>query len=251
VLKHNFVETHVPAAMILTCPNCATRYQADLALLGDAGRKVRCAKCGHVWHQAAVAPQPEPELPPASQAAPVAASPFSDRAIFAPYAGAPGAAAGLARPEQSTHPLAERLPLIAGWTGLALLVMLIGYSFMHFRQEIAMLWPQSATLYKALGQDVNTRGLKFEDVGYRDETQDGQAVLSVTGKLVNITSHELTVPAIRVTLTDSDRRVLYNWSFSANVATLKPGQAVSFVTRLSSPPSGARHLQLRLADSNG
>lgn len=237
--------------MILTCPNCSTRYQTDAALLGDAGRRVRCAKCGHAWHQAAATPQPEPEpeLPPAGQ--PVAASPFSDRAIFAPYAGTAGATAGHAGPEQSSRPLAERLPLIAGWTGLALLVMVIGFSFMHFRQEIAMLWPQSASLYKAFGQDVNTRGLKFEDVGYRDETQDGQAVLSVTGKLVNITSHELTVPAIRVTLTDNDRRVLYNWSFSANVATLRPGQAVSFVTRLSSPPLGARHLQLRLADSNG
>jgi hypothetical protein len=134
---------------------------------------------------------------------------------------------------------------------LAVLLLAIGFSLMRFRQEIAILWPPSALFYKALGQDVNTRGLQFVNVNYRNETEDGQAVLAVTGKLVNITSHELPVPAIRVTLTDGDRQVLYNWSFSANVATLKPGEAVSFVTRLTSPPSGARHLQLRLADSRG
>jgi hypothetical protein len=31
------------------------------------------------------------------------------------------------------------------------------------------------------------------------------------------------------------------------VVTLRPGQSKHFVTRLSSPPSAARHLDLRLA----
>ena len=38
--------------MILTCPACSTRYQADEAKFQPEGRQVRCAKCGHVWHQA-------------------------------------------------------------------------------------------------------------------------------------------------------------------------------------------------------
>ncbi len=236
--------------MILTCPNCATRYHTDSALLSEAGRKVRCAKCGHVWHQAAPTGQPEPEPQPPSANQPAAAA-----RTFAEHPASPNAAAAdfadvQAKPQPSRS-LPERLALVAGWTGLALLVLGVGYPLIHFRDEIATLWPQTATFYKALGQDVNTRGLEFKNVDYREETENGEAVLAVSGKLVNITSHELPVPAIRVTLTDGDRRVLYNWSFSANVATLKPGEVVSFVTRLSSPPSAARHLQLRLADSSG
>ena len=37
--------------MILTCPNCATRYVVKDGSIGPKGRKVRCANCQHSWHQ--------------------------------------------------------------------------------------------------------------------------------------------------------------------------------------------------------
>ena len=48
--------------MILTCPACGTRYQADEAKFPPDGRMVRCAKCSHVWHQAGLSRTPEPDL---------------------------------------------------------------------------------------------------------------------------------------------------------------------------------------------
>jgi predicted Zn finger-like uncharacterized protein len=36
--------------MNLTCPNCSTTFAVDAAKLGPTGKKVRCAKCAHVWH---------------------------------------------------------------------------------------------------------------------------------------------------------------------------------------------------------
>src|ERR1700712_5867552 len=47
--------------MILTCPQCETRYQADAAKFPAAGRSARCAKCGNVWHQIGPEPQPDPD----------------------------------------------------------------------------------------------------------------------------------------------------------------------------------------------
>ena len=35
--------------MIIGCPDCATKFGIPDGALGDVGRKVRCAKCGHVW----------------------------------------------------------------------------------------------------------------------------------------------------------------------------------------------------------
>ncbi len=35
--------------MIVCCPACQTQFKVDPALLKPDGRKVRCAKCAHVW----------------------------------------------------------------------------------------------------------------------------------------------------------------------------------------------------------
>lgn len=39
--------------MIVTCPECRTRFVAPLEKFLPSGRKVRCAKCGHSWFQQA------------------------------------------------------------------------------------------------------------------------------------------------------------------------------------------------------
>lgn len=36
--------------MILSCPSCGARFRTGAQTLGETGRKVRCAKCKHVWH---------------------------------------------------------------------------------------------------------------------------------------------------------------------------------------------------------
>jgi predicted Zn finger-like uncharacterized protein len=244
--------------MILTCPQCATRYQTDAALFGAQGRKVRCAKCGNVWQQEPEAPvEPEPEFAPIEDFAPPPPSPVpsppAQRIAYAPPASTyrepePEVVARTEAPPRIRIDWGGRLGVAAGWIGLLALILVIGWSAMRFRQQIATLWPQSASFYAAVGKPVNTSGLSIRDVQYSNETEDGQPVLAITGQLTNVTTHEILLPPIRVTLTDDDKRVLYNWTFSASVASLKAGQTVNFATRLSSPPNGARHLQVRLAE---
>jgi len=38
--------------MIVTCTKCQTQYALPAAAIGSEGRKVKCASCGNVWHQA-------------------------------------------------------------------------------------------------------------------------------------------------------------------------------------------------------
>lgn len=143
----------------------------------------------------------------------------------------------------------DRLVAAGGWTALAILVFGLGWSLMRYREQIAMLWPQSATLYALVGKPVNTTGLMVGNLRSRTDTEDGQEVLAITGRLTNITGHEVSVPRLRVTLTDSDKRVLYNWSFATNVSKLRPGQSIDFLTRLASPPGNARHADVQVAQS--
>jgi predicted Zn finger-like uncharacterized protein len=236
--------------MILTCPACGTRYQADEAKFPPDGRMVRCAKCSHVWHQAGlsgtpepdvaiIAPEPERETQPGSE--PVPESLLSRTRAFTPKA---------AEPSVAREPIAwgAMLGVAAGWIALIAVVLVIGYSAVKYRQEIAMIWPQSAGVYSSLGLKVNNRGIDFAHVDYHRESEDGQVVLAVTGTIVNDGDRELPVPqSVRVTLSDASNHELYHWNFTPNVQTLKPGQSAAFLTRLSSPPAAANHLEVRFS----
>ena len=232
--------------MLLTCTSCDTRYSVDGSKFPAAGRTVRCAKCGHSWHQPGEAPEPAPEPPvPADEIAPEV--PVSEPADggFSPVRDfAPPPSAGI----EPRAPLAPKLAIVAGWVGLFAVVLLIAFAAVKYRQHIASIWPQSAGVYNGLGLPVNASGLDFHKVDYHRDTEDGQVVLAVSGVIVNTGGRELPVPqTVRVTLSDVSNHELYHWNFKPTAQVLKPGQSVPFMTRLASPPAAARHLEVRFA----
>ena len=225
--------------MILTYPACTTHYQADEAKFPPLGRQVRCAKCGHVWHQAGPVAAPESDTAP---------EPSPLRAVEPSASPARAFVPSVAVPEEQGEPLARgaMLAVVVGWIGLIALIAAIGYAAMRYRQEIAVIWPQSAGVYSAMGIKLNPQGIDFTKVDYRRENEDGQVVLVVTGNIVNAGSRELSVPQnVRVTLSDDKNHEIYHWNFTPNVQTLKSGQSSPFLTRLSAPPAAARHLEVR------
>lgn len=243
--------------MILTCPQCATRYQADAAKFPAAGRSVRCAKCGNVWHQLGPTPEPDPEAEifvqePEPQRTPepepvsIAAAPRV--AAFAPSASIAAEDHVAAAPARTpSRPWAGRAAVAGGWLLLVALILTIGWAAVSFRDNVATWVPQTSSFYAAAGLPVNPHGIDFSDVAYQSQSEDGQQVLAVTGKIVNRSDHELTVPLVRVALFDMDRHELYHWTFVPGVSTLKPGAIAKFRTRLSSPPAGTHNLEVRFA----
>lgn len=255
--------------MILTCPSCRTRYQTDVARFVPAGRNVRCAKCGQVWFQ----PAPDAESIAEEAIEPVAEEPAA-AAVAPPVSAAPALApmvsdlgaldfnaprqAAEPEPAPSRKPVAAAKPRrriainpahVVGWAALILVVGGIGWSATQYRQTVANLWPQSASLYAALGMPVNVRGMALVNIAYQQDFENGQPVLSVTGKVVNISDRELPVPGLRVVLTDDSKHELYHWTFDVGVPTLKAGAESDFVTRLSSPPPEARNLNISFSEA--
>jgi predicted Zn finger-like uncharacterized protein len=245
--------------MILTCPQCATRYQVDGAKFPAAGRNVRCAKCGNLWHQLGPVPEPETERmveesSPAQRPEPVSApapayepAPVQPRvAAFVPPATRDVVAesAELASPTRSRTSWLGRVALGAGWLLLAGLVLAIGWAAVNFRDSVAVWVPKTSSFYAAVGLKVNTRGMDLTDVTYRKRTEGGQSVLTVTGRIVNNSTHELTVPPVRVVLFDVDKRKLVAESFVASVLTLKSGGVSNFHARIASPPPDMNSLQV-------
>jgi predicted Zn finger-like uncharacterized protein len=238
--------------MILTCPQCATRYQIEDGKFPPGGRKVRCAKCGHQWFQEPPAAESEPGVTaagdsasapsPAAPAAPL--PPNSSEALRQTVLARTAEAPSQAPPAGPSKPPGERTAIAAGWIGLAAILFLIVWGGVRYRDTIASVWPQTSSVYVLLGLPVNARGLAFTDVNYRRDTEAGRQVLTVQGNVVNVSSRELAVPQIEVTLTDNDRRQIDRWLFSAGVARLKPGQKIAFATRRTNPPDDARHLEM-------
>jgi hypothetical protein len=134
-----------------------------------------------------------------------------------------------------------------GWVLLISLILVIGVSAVSFRDSIATWVPQTASFYSAAGLPTSPRGLDLVDVAYNSQPEDGQPVLAVTGKVVNRSARELSVPLVMVSLYDRDGRELYHWTFTPGVSTLKPGDVAKFRTRLSSPPGGTHSLEVRFA----
>jgi predicted Zn finger-like uncharacterized protein len=245
--------------MILTCPECATRYEIDSAKFPAAGRKVRCKKCSHVWFQpgeggepepvvAAPIPEPEPEPTPA-----FAAEPEDDAPPVRAYRGtvtADEAIAPTPRKAARKHGgWAQTLAHVFGWAALIGAILIIGWATMQYRKQIATDWPKSASLFARMGMAVNTRGLDFTDVEHKSQIEDGQPVLVITGRLVNGAAHSVAVPRLRVTLSDDAKHPIYRWSFAAAANVAAPGQSIAFHTRLSNPPSAARHVDIHFADN--
>lgn len=66
--------------MLISCPNCATNFSVPDKALGATGRTLKCAKCGHKWHQDAPRPEDdfgldEDSFPPPPPPEPVMAAP--------------------------------------------------------------------------------------------------------------------------------------------------------------------------------
>jgi predicted Zn finger-like uncharacterized protein len=241
--------------MILTCPQCDTRYQADASKFPAAGRNVRCAKCGHVWHQIGPTQEPDPDAEIVVQE-PVAPPPEPVQPRVAAFAPTPATAvhaaeseAPAAAPRSPGAPWLGRAAIAAGWVLLVGLILVIGWAAVSFRDNVATWLPQTSSFYAAAGLPVNPRGIDFVDVGQSLGTEDGQQVLAVTGRIVNRSNHELSVPLVRVGLFDMDKHELYHWTFVPPVTTLKAGDSEKFRTRLSSPPAGTHDIELRFAQA--
>lgn len=242
--------------MILTCTSCSTRYYADDAAIGPTGRTVRCAACGFSWFA-------EPQLELRTQAV---AAPAETRAEAAPAqepltrerverlrraAEQPGPAPSAAakfRAQQAERMRRERSRaaiVVWGATGAALAASATG--MVAFRQDVAELWPRSASAFAALGLDVNVYGLEFYDLAVERDFDGATPILLVSGEVRNIGRDDKLVPPVRISLRDTASAEIFEL---VNVITDQPvaaGASIPFQIRVENPPADAIDLEATFA----
>ena len=238
--------------MILTCPACSTRYSMDPLSLGPEGRRVRCAKCKHVWHQAPPEDMPRRVDLPAAEPAPAAA-----------VAAAPGASAtataglGAAAEERAAIPPrprpAPRKGMSAGLGILILLVVIIGLAAAAgyvWQKYVVASWPPARDIYAALGiaEPVLGKDLEISNITFVSQTIDGQPVLVVHGEIFNKGQATAPLPNLLATLRTQQRQWLFDWVFKVEKADLAPGETVTFTTTAKNPPKDAKLLEVTFTE---
>ena len=128
---------------------------------------------------------------------------------------------------------------------LIVVMLAILLSALNWRAAMVRHFPQTASLYAAIGLPVNLRGLFFEDVKSRSEFQDGAAVLVIEGTIVNLTTRTLDVPRLRFALRNASGHEVYAWTAQPAKPTLGSGNGLPFRARLASPPPDGRDVIVR------
>jgi predicted Zn finger-like uncharacterized protein len=240
--------------MILTCTSCSTRYYADDAAIGPAGRTVRCAACGFSWF---AEPQLELRAPAEAPVARASEEPAREpltrerverlrRAAEQPGP-APSAAAKFRQQqaERMRRDRARAAVVVWGATGAALAASATG--MVMFRQDVAELWPRSASAFAALGLDVNVYGLEFYDLAVERDFDGATPVLVVSGEVRNIGRDDKLVPPVRISLRDTRSQEIFELVNAITDQPVAAGAAVPFQIRVENPPADAVDLEATFA----
>ena len=237
--------------MIITCPECATRYEAASKAFEPDGRKVRCTSCAHTWFQMpeddsgfAVDPVPE-ELGLPDDFDDDIEMEAEEEIVNIEAEAARLASASRSASRKFAAKRLRSAKEMRGWLALAAcLVLFFGGGYV-FQVSIVRAFPAAAQLYAGLGVIVNTRGFELHNVVHTQEYENGIPVLAVRGHVVNITGETSMVPRLRFGLMDESGQEIYHWTMIVHRKPLEPETPVQFATRLASPPAAARSVQVR------
>jgi len=117
-----------------------------------------------------------------------------------------------------------------------------------WRADFVQILPQTAAFYASIGLPVNLRGLNFESLATATEQHENVPILVVEGNVVNAAGKMVNVPRLRFAVRNAAREEIYSWTAVPPRTLLSPGEAVSFRTRLASPPPDAHDVLVRFVN---
>ena len=237
--------------MILTCPDCSTRYTVKDDAVGPNGRTVRCSNCHSSWF---VTPDPDVMAFADNQRddiIDVVRDAEPEPAVYREPA-----MAGGPKPVMGAHvhirDRADRERRNRRLMGISMIwIVTLGILFiaamtaLAFRQAIVDRTPSASAVYKVLGLDVKLGGLDLEDPTTRNILIDGRPVLVVNGNILNNSRQIQDVPLIRLSLHDNSGEELIHWMVEPPQSSIEAKQRLEYVSQFPNPPIDAISLKYR------
>jgi predicted Zn finger-like uncharacterized protein len=220
--------------MILTCDNCHARYIVPAHAIGSGGRRVRCAHCRHEWVQ----PEDEDDgsgVDFSSVLADVEPIPESVRPM----------AEGSSVPSLMTdpHPADTTAARIAGYAAAACVILALLAATIPLRSNIVSLWPPAAGFYALLHLETPMpgRGLVFDHVQAKSGVSaEGVRIIRLDGRIINLRSVPVKVPAIGASLKLADGKELDRWIVPRTEEVLKAQGDMTFSTSYPLPKGAVK-----------
>jgi hypothetical protein len=135
------------------------------------------------------------------------------------------------------------------WTALILVLFAFNVALIGARSEVVRFFPQTASLFSAVGLPVNLRNLKFENMRITKEAQEGVPSLVVEGTIVSIANGATEVPRLRLAARDDAGQEVYTWTALPSRGILGPGEKLDFRSRFVSPPENAVDVMVRFSNA--
>ncbi len=233
------------------------RYLVSEGSVGPAGRRVRCASCGHQWFQegeegldatlfedddvsfaeSSVVHEKEEQdfeeiLRKEIESAPIpeGVRPVHNDADIAIAVAQPSAKKKLPMPSER----------VSGFAAAAAVWILIIAALLALQPQISRAWPPSNMLYNLVGLTpvLPGEGLALESL--EAEMADGK--ISMRGTVINLRESDLGVPAIMASIVDKDKKILDRVLIAPPVGTLKAEGQASFDASYPKIPEGATNV---------
>ncbi len=249
--------------MIVTCPACATGHEVPADMRAASGRLLRCPACGHRWLDAAASaagggtvtllPRYDAQVvdmpeTPSREHADASGGSDAEAEERARRAAEALARQALARERERKRKAARRRAERIRWSALAATLAVLSFVVWRYPDAVVRLLPGAAHVYALAGMDVRATGLAIREVDTAQTlAPDGGLVLSVSGRIANVSVRDVRAPGLEFRLLDGKGRVLHSWKLpSVSGRTLPAGRTASFVTRVAHPPRDARKVEVHL-----
>jgi predicted Zn finger-like uncharacterized protein len=252
--------------MILTCPDCTTRFLIKDEAIGDNGRTVRCSQCAATWFVTAEpdvlslqdiesSDHPSTHMKELTKPESVAAPDQIDM----PEAGAPVHETGSEiAPHTMIRERVERKKMRRRIFGVGLIwgiTLMILFSFVMiallFRSQIVGTFPGAAPIYKVFGIQATASGLEIYDVETRYGDIEGTPVLFVNGKIKNYDIRTRDLALVNLSFKNASGEVLASWVVQPEQSRLEAGKTLNFESQYPNPPVDAVKLSPAFVDEAG
>lgn len=248
--------------MIVQCSECSCKFLVPDAAVGADGRRVKCGKCGHIWHvKPEIAPTPEDEaLAKANEQKKISSASTQTDTVDdttaskkSPGTDTPDFDKLMKETDTSVKPSDlssddNKVPSLAAFwsihnpqlpfvlTSIVLFVWLILLSLFAFMPEI-------------IGYN-SSKGLELQNLTLVKAQEKGKGTYYyIKGEINNTTDTELTVPKVRITALSVNNESLAEWEFEQESHAALPYQPIQFQTGPLTPVSNeTQHYRVELGN---